>query len=237
MLVHANHSQMVDEVAAAGISRGTCHRILSDALNKSYVTQNSVQCILTQAQYHNRMSTCSRWPDWSADKNGMVLNQITTGDETWSFLYYPQLKWQLATWKSPSSPRKKKPRQDRPRGKVMLELFFDSSAIVHVEFVQDRVTVNMHHTKEILHHLQNWICHRCHEFWHRKTWVLLHNIALHIALCLPKRSWLNKWVTILSHPRYSRDLIPHNLFFFPHSKEKLCGHQFQSSEEIISSTR
>jgi hypothetical protein len=28
MLVRANHSQMVDEIAAAGISHGTCHKIL-----------------------------------------------------------------------------------------------------------------------------------------------------------------------------------------------------------------
>jgi hypothetical protein len=35
-LVSANHSQMVDEiVAAAGISHGTCHKILSDDLNMS----------------------------------------------------------------------------------------------------------------------------------------------------------------------------------------------------------
>jgi hypothetical protein len=36
-LVHANRSQMVDEIAAAaaGISHGTCHKILSDDLNMS----------------------------------------------------------------------------------------------------------------------------------------------------------------------------------------------------------
>jgi response regulator of citrate/malate metabolism len=39
-LVRASHSQTVDEVAvAAGISHGTCHRILSDDLNMSHVTQ------------------------------------------------------------------------------------------------------------------------------------------------------------------------------------------------------
>jgi hypothetical protein len=45
----------------------------------------------------------------SADKNGMFVNWIITGDETWCFLYDPQLKRQSATWKSPSSSRKKKP--------------------------------------------------------------------------------------------------------------------------------
>jgi hypothetical protein len=51
-LVCANSSQMVDEIArAAGISHGTCHKILSDNLNMSRVTQHSVPCVLTQDQH------------------------------------------------------------------------------------------------------------------------------------------------------------------------------------------
>jgi hypothetical protein len=41
-MVPANCPQMVNEVAAAGISHGTCHKILSDDLNMSHVTQHSV---------------------------------------------------------------------------------------------------------------------------------------------------------------------------------------------------
>jgi hypothetical protein len=48
-LVHANHSPMVDEIAASGrISHGTCQKILTDDLNTSRVTQHSVPYILTQ---------------------------------------------------------------------------------------------------------------------------------------------------------------------------------------------
>jgi hypothetical protein len=62
-LVCANCSQMVDEIAAAaaaaaaeaeaGISHGTCHKILSDELNMSCVTQHSVGSVarvLTQGR-------------------------------------------------------------------------------------------------------------------------------------------------------------------------------------------
>jgi hypothetical protein len=40
MLVHANRSQMVDQVTATavGIRHGTCHKILSDDLNMSRAT-------------------------------------------------------------------------------------------------------------------------------------------------------------------------------------------------------
>jgi hypothetical protein len=90
-LVCASHSQMVDEITAAGISHDTCHNILSDDLNMSRVTQHSVQCVLTQDQRDDRMSICSDLIS-SDDKDGMFLNRITTGDETYCFLYNPQLK-------------------------------------------------------------------------------------------------------------------------------------------------
>jgi hypothetical protein len=109
-LVHANCSQMVDEIAAAaaGTSHGTCQKILSDNLNMSRVTKYSVvPRVLIQDQRNDRMSICGDLID-GADKDGTFLNRIITGDETWCFLYDPQLKQQSATWKSPSSPRKKK---------------------------------------------------------------------------------------------------------------------------------
>jgi hypothetical protein len=71
------------------------------------------------------------------------------------FSVQPQLNQQSATWKSPSSPRKKKPQQDRSKGKVMLELFFDSSGIVHMELIPEGATINTHSYKVILYHLCN----------------------------------------------------------------------------------
>jgi hypothetical protein len=63
----------------------------------------------------------------SADNDGTFLNRFIRGDGTLCFLYDPQLKRQSATWKLLTSPRKK-PRQDRPKDEVMLELFLDSAA-------------------------------------------------------------------------------------------------------------
>jgi hypothetical protein len=40
-LVYASHFQTLDEIAA-GISHGTCHKILSGDLNMPHVTQHSV---------------------------------------------------------------------------------------------------------------------------------------------------------------------------------------------------
>ncbi|KAJ4431822.1 hypothetical protein ANN_20427 [Periplaneta americana] len=135
-LVRANRSQSVDDIAATvGVSHGTCYKILSDDLNMSRVTQHSVPRILSQDQRDDRMTICGDLIS-SADDDPTFLNRIT-GDETWCFLYDPQLKRQSATWKTPLSPRQKKPRQDRSKSKVILELFFGSNGIVHMEFIRE----------------------------------------------------------------------------------------------------
>ena len=122
MLVRANLSQSVDDLeAAVGISHCTCYKILIDHLNMSRVIKHSVQRILTQDQRDDRMTICGDVIS-SADDDMTFLNRNIT--ETWCFLYDPQLKRQSATWKTPVSPRQKKPRQNRSKGKVMLEKSF-----------------------------------------------------------------------------------------------------------------
>jgi hypothetical protein len=140
-LVRTNCSQTVDEIPAGGISHGICHKILSDNVNMSCVTQHSVSRVLMQNQRDDCMSIYGDLID-SADKDGMFLSQFITGDETWCFLYDPQLKRQSAAWKSSSLPRKKKLVQDRSKDKVILDLFFDSSGIVNMEFIPEGATVN-----------------------------------------------------------------------------------------------
>lgn len=86
--LHANHSQLVDALLVAlGVSHDTCQKIMSDDLTTSHVTQHSVPQIQLQDQRDNRMTIC-----------GGLIRWIITGDETWQFLYDPQLKqWNAAT--------------------------------------------------------------------------------------------------------------------------------------------
>jgi hypothetical protein len=103
-LVRANRSQSVDDIAAAvGISHGTRHKILADDLNMSHVSEHCDPRVLTQDRRDDRMTICGNLVS-SADEVETFLNMIIITDETWRFLYDPQLKRQSATWKSPSSP-------------------------------------------------------------------------------------------------------------------------------------
>ena len=78
MLVRANRSQLVDNLASAvGVSHGTCYKILTDDLNMSHVTQHTVQRILLQDQYDDHMMI---WGDLiSADDDPTFLKRIITG--------------------------------------------------------------------------------------------------------------------------------------------------------------
>jgi hypothetical protein len=91
----------------------------------------------------------------------------------------------------PSSPRKKKPQQDRAKGKAMLELFVDSSGIVHVQFIPEGATINKHRYKQILCRLRSSVCCKSSELWCRKNWLCYMTMPLHSALCSCKGSWQN----------------------------------------------
>lgn len=63
------------------------------------------------------------------------------------------------------------------QGKVMLELFFGSLGIVHMEFIPHGAIVNKDRYKEILICLLDSIHRKRPELWCRKNWLLLHENA------------------------------------------------------------
>jgi hypothetical protein len=48
----------------------------------------------------------------------------------------------LSYWKSPYFPMKQMSYVDRPKGKVILELFFGKKGVVHHKFIPDGYTMN-----------------------------------------------------------------------------------------------
>ena len=82
MLVRANHSHSVQNLAAAvGVSHGTWYKILSDDLNMSRDTQGSVPRILMQDQRVDRMTICDDLIRSACD-DSKFLNRIITRDAT-----------------------------------------------------------------------------------------------------------------------------------------------------------
>jgi hypothetical protein len=88
----------------------------------------------------------------------------------------------------------------------MLELFFYSTEIVHMEFIPEGVTVNKHRCKEILCHLCSSIHRKRPDLWRRKNWLLLHDKSPAHRSVLVQEKLAKQEVTILPQSLYSPDL-------------------------------
>jgi hypothetical protein len=82
----------------------------------------------------------------------------------------------------------------------MLEVFFDSSGTVHMEFIPEGATVNKYHYKEFLHRLCNSVHLKRPELWRRKNWLLLHDNTTAHRSVLIQEELTEQQVTILPHP-------------------------------------
>jgi hypothetical protein len=112
----------------------------------------------------------------------------------------------------------------------MLELFFNSSGIVHMEFIPEGATVDKHRYNDILSRLHNSIRRKRSELCRKKNWLLLHdNAPAHLSVLVQEE--------LAKHPPLSPDLAPCDFFFFSRLKEKLRRYRFLSTEEIVTATR
>ena len=147
-------------------------------------------------------------PISSADDDTTFLNRYITGDETRCFQYDRQLKRESATWQTLVSPPQKKPRKDRSKDKVKLELFFlNLNGIIQTEFISEGVTVNKIRYMDILSRFCDSIRSKRPELWHRKNWLLLSdNRSVTVQ---EELAW--QQVAVLLHPPCSPDL-PHAIF-------------------------
>ena len=154
-----------------------------------------------QDQRDDRMTLCGDLIS-GADDDPTFLNWFITGDGAWCFLYDPQLKRQFVTWNTRVSPRYKELWQDRSKGKVMIELLFDSSGIIQTAVIPEGVTVNKIRCKEILSRLLNLIRGKRPELWRRNNWLLLHDNAPAHRSVLVQEELPRKQVNVLPHPPY-----------------------------------
>ncbi|KAJ4431960.1 hypothetical protein ANN_20569 [Periplaneta americana] len=144
-VVRDDRRKTIKEIAAeVGISVGSVHNVLHKHLNMHYVSQKLVPKMLSAEQKETRMTLAGDMISM-ADEDGDFLNKIIAGDETWCYLYDPVPKRQSSEWKSKTSPRKQKFPRDTSKGKVTLEVFFDSQGLIHHEFIPEVRTV----TKEL----------------------------------------------------------------------------------------
>ncbi|KAJ4451482.1 hypothetical protein ANN_02945 [Periplaneta americana] len=202
-VVRDDRRKTIKEIAAeVGISVGSVHDVLHKHLNMHYVSQKLVPKMLSAEQKETRMTLAGDMIS-IADEDGDFLNKIIAGDETWCYLYDPVPKRQSSEWKSKTSPRKQQFPRDTSKGKVMLEVFFDSQGLIHHEFIPEGRTVTKELYVEILRRFRDAVRRKRPEKYN---------------------------ITAFDHPPYSPDLSPPDYFLFLRLKSHLKGRRFNAEE-------
>lgn len=217
---------IADEVS---VNKFTVHQIVTQDLMMRKVCAKLVPRVLTAEQKQRRVDVCREMLN-ELENNPDFLDNVVTGDESWTFQYDPETKAQSSEWHTPASPRPKKARMSKSRIKTMLIVFFDKRGLIHKEFVPQGKTVNAEFYKEVLQRLHRAVKRKRQDLAQR--WRLHHdNAPAHTAFLVT--SYLTRiGVEVLPQPPYSPDLSPPDFFLFPKVKRCLKGHRFDDIPNI-----
>ncbi len=143
-------------------------------------------------------------------------------------LYLPETKEQSKQWLEPRDAHPQKAIQGRGTrySKAMLVMFFDSTGVVHREFIRNETITGKVYT-QILDRLLISLQHRCTRLWRNGDFVLHHdNAPVHTSDLT--EAWIGRrHVHILEHPPpYSPDLAPNDFWLFPTLKKAVRGVRF-----------
>ena len=118
---------IADEV---NMNREAVRRILSDELGMRKICAKMVPRNLTEQQWDTRGRVCAELLE-QVEADPLLMERVTTGDQSWFFQCDPETKRQSLEWHSKGSPRPKKAHMSKSKVKCMLVCFFDSMGIVH----------------------------------------------------------------------------------------------------------
>jgi len=134
------------------------------------------------------------------------------GDETWCFVYDPEIKRQSSEWIGETYPRPKKLNFQRSRIKTLLIIFFDYQGVLHKEFVPEGKTVNAESYKGVMDCLLKRIQRVCPAVFCSLDVFLLHDNApppptkLRLPIFYPPKM-LQPFITLRTLQIYLRQTI------------------------------
>ena len=178
--------------------------------------------MLTQEMKEARCRISQGHLDRYAEEGDAFLSRIVTGDESWVHHYDPETKQQSKEYRHPCSSSPKKFR-------IAYDSIWDCEGIVHLEFVDNRVSINSNRFIEMLKSLQQ----RLMQVRSDKH-VLLHhdNARPHTSQKTRTHIERSKISDILEHPRYSPDLAPSDFYMFPRLKKHPKGTHFDNDGKL-----
>ena len=141
-LVKENRHITYDEIkACVSLSNGSITKILKDELKLKKYSSRWIPHHLTPQNMLKRLEFSKLMLD-KLDSGEWRLDQIITGDESW--FYHRQIKKKVSncSWRTADEPPETHVRRGRFEKKTMFSVFFRSSGLVHVTYVDKGETID-----------------------------------------------------------------------------------------------
>lgn len=213
------------------MSTSTVHKILVEELQLSKLCARWVPRMLTVAQMEVRVSI-SKANLSLADRDPEFYDRLLTVDETWIHFYDPESREQSRQWLPRGSAPPLKAKVQPSLGKVMATVFWDSTGIILVDYLERGATINAEYYSNLLQNDVREAMRRKRPGKLSKRPLLLQDnarphTAHHTMAVLERLGW-----DILQHPPYSPDLAPSDFHLFPSMKKYLRGFHFNDLQEL-----
>ena len=200
-----------------GIPVDSAHSILHDDLCLSKLSVQWVPKVLCPNQLNLKSESSTMILLKIEADEGHFFDRIITGDETWVYQYDSETKQQSKQWLPHGSSGPIKFKSESSVKKVMATVFWDSEAVVLVDFLEGKKTVTGAYYLEVLRKLRAKLAEKHLEKLH--CGILFHhdNTPVHSSQIV--RDILRKFQwELLPHPSYSPDLAPSDFFYSQNSK-------------------
>ncbi len=192
-----------------GVKTANIQRILKLDLGLVHKCAKFVPHLLTGIQEQQRLNNASLMLRRVA-ADPTFLKTVVTMDETWIYLYDPDMRAHASQWLPKGSAPPVVCKREMSTKKVLLISFFDHQGVVHREFLRN-TTVNAAIFVAILRRFRTSLRIRRPRMY-RSYWLHMDNASPHTAL--PTRNYLLQTGTqVVPHPPYSPDMAPNDFFF------------------------
>ena len=148
-----------------------------------------------------------------------------TIDETWIHYYIPESKQQA---KQDPEGLHQSEKTQQSVGKIMSPVFWDSSRILFIDYLEKGKTINIDYHCALLARLKEGIARKRPHLFETKCIFSQDNAPAHKSIkTVAKTNVLH--FDFLPYPPYSPDLAPSNFYMFPYSKRWLQEQRFSSN--------
>ncbi|XP_054159698.1 histone-lysine N-methyltransferase SETMAR-like [Oppia nitens] len=209
----------------SGIHRTTLQKICTDLIGVRKRLCRFVPHFLSDEQKQQRVNICRENLKMWKNKGHVLIDKITTGDETYVHYYEPKLSREAKIFVFEDEVPPDIVKRDKTIGKVMYAVFFNTAGLVAaVKLCGQKTATALWYTTQCLPKVIEGSA---------KKGMLLHhdNSRVHTAK-LTQEFLAKNNVKTVPHPPYSPDLAMCDFWLFSGLKHFLRGQAFKTEEEL-----